>query len=172
MITAACLLLASQSCGWRLRGSIDLPAEMQNTFLQGAAAYSELGLALKLSLEGADGAQLVADRKLASAVLVILKNEVNQRVLLYDAQGRASEIEMNYVLQFKLLDGSGNVLLGEQTVSTQRELRLDPDNVLSTSDEEARLRKDMINFGVSQMLRRINISLTMGIKLPESPAKQ
>ncbi|MDH5409622.1 MAG: LPS assembly lipoprotein LptE [Gammaproteobacteria bacterium] len=165
------ILLATQSCGWRLRGSIDLPEEMRHTFLQGAALYSELGLAIKSSLEGAEQAQLTSDKASATAILIISKNEVSQRVLTYDSLNRASEYELKYELKFKLQDNSGKVLLAEQTVSTIRELQLDPNNVLSTSDEEARLRKDMINFAVSQMLRRINVSLGMGIKLPENNEK-
>lgn len=158
VITILLLALVSQGCGWRLRGQISLPPGMENTLLRGADTYSELGVILQNKLQGA-GARLVSDKNQATAILHILEDKVDKRVLSIDASGRASEYELNYVLRFKLTDQSGASLVEEQTVNTVRELSFDPDNVLSTSDEEQRLRKDMVQFGVRQMLVRINISL-------------
>lgn len=156
--TLLLLMLGSNGCGWRLRGQIDLPPEMERTFLKGTAPYSELGVLLQNKLKGAD-ASLVSEQNQATAILHILEDKVDKRVLSIDSTGRASEYELNYILRFKLTDKSGKTLVDEQTVTTVRELSYDSENVLSTSDEEQRLKKDMVRFGVQQMLRRINISL-------------
>lgn len=156
--TLLLLVLGNYGCGWRLRGQIALPPDMERTFLKGAAPYSELGVVLQNKLKGAD-AGLVSERNQATAILHILADKVDKRVLSIDSTGRASEYELNYILRFMLTDKSGKTLVAEQTVTTVRELSYDSDNVLSTSDEEQRLKKDMVRFGVQQMLRRINISL-------------
>jgi len=158
LLTVIVLSLLSQGCGWRLRGQIDLPPGMEKTFLSGVDFYSELGVEIQARLQGA-GAGLVQDKSAATAILHIVTNKIEKRVLSIDSSGRAGEYELSYLLVFRLMDQHGAVLVNDQTVTTLRELRFDPNNVLSTGDEEERLRKDMLQFSVRQMLNRLNISL-------------
>ena len=155
IMTSASLLSA---CGWRMRGAIDLPPAMARTHIQGVAPFSELGMQLRNTLTSA-GAEVVSEAKQATASLVIYGNEMSRRVLALDTSGRASEYELNYVLRFKVLDAEGRELVHEQTVTATRDYRFNPDAIRAKSDEETRLRKDMLRLAVQQMFFRINATL-------------
>ncbi|MDH5738060.1 MAG: LPS assembly lipoprotein LptE [Gammaproteobacteria bacterium] len=156
LVTSTSSLLSG--CGWRLRGSINLPPVMAKTYIQGVAPFSELGLQLKSSLNGAD-AEVVEHVSQATASLVILGNDVKRRVLAIDKSGQASEYELSYVLRFTVLDEKGKQLMPEQTVTATRDYQFDPNAILAKGDEEAKLRKDMLRFAVQQMFFRINAGL-------------
>ncbi|MDH5444860.1 MAG: LPS assembly lipoprotein LptE [Gammaproteobacteria bacterium] len=152
------LLLQSTACGWRLRGSISFPPSIQTLYLQGVARYSELGVAIHSAFDGTNST-LVGQAGGAVAVLHILSNRADKRVLSTDGSGRASEYEIAYFFEFKITDKAGNELVRQQRVSAKREYRFDPSNVLATDSEVTRLQKEMIRVSVQNMMRRIDASL-------------
>lgn len=159
LIVIVCHLLIIQGCGFRLRGSVDLPDIMSVTYIEGTAIYGELGRQLNSSFDRA-GARLTSDRAEATAILAILKNELKRRVLTVDATtGQAREYELIYTLRFKVDNSSGGTFLPEQGIRQIRDYTFDPDNVLAKGDEEERLVKEMITIASNQMLRRISIAL-------------
>lgn len=154
----AVLFIQLTACGWRLRGSYDFPASMERVYVKGAARYSELGNTLHSALQGTS-ARPVASEGDATAILLILVNKAEQRILATDSSGRASEYEISYQLGFRLTDQKGKELVSEQAVTAKREYRFNPDNVLATSGDVEHLKKDMLRQAVQQMLRQINASL-------------
>lgn len=157
-LLATCYSLLLTSCGWHLRGSIDFPPSMEKIYVEGTARYSELGSAIHNAFAGTNST-LVSSPSQAQAILRILSDKADKRILATDSSGRASEYEISYLLRFKLVDIKGLDLVREQQVKATREYRFDPDNVMSTGGEVERLQKDMIRISVQQMLRRINASL-------------
>ena len=152
------LLVQLSGCGWRLRGSVDLPASIETVYLTGVARYSELGNAIYNAFAGTNST-LVSSPAQAKATLHILSDKAEKRILATDSTGRASEYEVTYVLQIKLLDHEGKTLIEEQSVRAKREYRFDPANVLASDSQVARLQKEMVGFSVQQMLLRINAGL-------------
>lgn len=150
--------LLVSGCGWHLRGSYSFPASMQKLYVQGTARYSELGVAIHSAFAGTNS-NLVESQGLALAVLHILSDKAEQRILATDSSGRASEYEVSYLLRFKLVDHKGTELVSEQQVKAKREYRFDSSNVLASGSEVDRLKKEMMRFAVQQMLYRINTSL-------------
>jgi LPS-assembly lipoprotein len=172
---ARCLLLlltlglALQACGFRLRGSVEMPPQLQQTVAEGVAAYSELGEALSRSWRQS-GAQLYFDRQgeVEMARLVIKRDEVTRRTLSVDSAGRPNEYQLRYQVSFSLQDAAGAPLLADQNVSANRAYQFDPANILAMDDEEARLKKVLAEEAALQMLRRITFQLRN--RPPEPPA--
>lgn len=157
-ILVTCYSSLLSGCGWRLRGSIELPPAMEKTYIQGTARYSELGKQIYNAFQGTN-TQLVSSPGQATATLHILAEKPERRILATDSAGRASEYEVSYELRYKVIDLKGDTLVPEQKVRSKREYRFDPDNVLASDSEVKRLQKEMVRFSVQQMLRRINASL-------------
>lgn len=149
------LTLALSACGFRLRGSVVLPEQMQSTYISGTDEFSELAVQLRNSLKSS-GAELVRSLDVASAHLLILEDVMKRRVLTVDSQGRASEFELNYVVRFKVIDREDTLLVPEQQISLVRDLRFDINNVLAKDQEEQQLRRELVRFAVRQMMQRIN----------------
>jgi len=151
------------ACGFHLRGAVQLPAQMDVVYLQGAPPLGELGRAIARSLKSA-GSSLTDERATATAVLVIHRDEVKRRVLSVNSSGQVNEYELTYHLNFELRggEGKGKPLVPAQTITMVRDYTFDPNNVLAKGNEEAQLRQDMIGFAVRQMLRRIDSALGQG----------
>jgi LPS-assembly lipoprotein len=95
------------------------------------------------------------DKDSAKAVLVINGERFSRRVLAVAASGKAQEFALQYTVQFSLLNKEGQVLLGQQDVQLERDLRFDENAVLATSSEAERLNQDMVQDAAQQILRRI-----------------
>lgn len=150
--------LQLQACGWRLRGAIDFPQEIETIYVKGAPRYSDLGVAIHSAFAGTNS-RLVSRPEVAKAILNILSNRAEKRIIATDSSGRASEYEVAYLLQFGLTDLEGRELVRVQQVRAKREYRFDPSNVLASDSEVARLEKEMIRASVQQMLLRINAAM-------------
>ena len=155
VLLLAVLFTQLTACGWRLRGSYDFPKTMETVFVKGTARYSDLGNAIHNALQGTN-AKPVGDVAQAQAILQILADKSDQRILSTDSSGRASEYEVSYQLRFKLVDLTGKEMVPEQTITAKREYRFNPSNVLASGSEVDKLKKDMLRQAVQQMLRRLH----------------
>jgi LPS-assembly lipoprotein len=151
-------------CGFRLRGSIDLPPELTQVAVEGIRTNSELGIAVRNGFARAGG-EVVTSGTSARSVLVISQDSTSRRVLSVDSIGQANEYEVAYTLGFRLDDPDGANRVVQQSVSLRRQYRYDPNLTLAKADEEARLVREMRQDAVRQMMRR----LKAGIENPLPP---
>ena len=153
------LLTAGVSaCGFHLRGAVEVPAALKETRIVGVAEFAPLSLQLKKVLTSAGSTVLPATAKTASTISI--RNELyDRRVLSVDAQGRVAEYELIYSFDFNVSDETGALLVPSQKITLTRDYRFDPNNVLAKDAEEAQIRKDMIEFSVRQLMRRIDANL-------------
>ncbi len=153
-----CLAGSSISCGFRLRGAIDIPPELKEARIEGAAEFSALYLEFKKVLTRA-GTRLIRAKESATSSIIIRGEAFKRRVLTLDAQGRVAEYELNYRFYFKIITAENVELVPEQKIDITRDYRFDPDSVLAKDAEEAQIRKEMVSFSVRQAMRRINAIL-------------
>lgn len=157
LIVISYLSLGLSACGFHLRSEAELPEQLQATSVQGVTEYSNLDLSLKRAFRQT-GYPLTTVSN-ASAILVVMQNEISRRVLSVNSAGIVNEYELNYTLRYKLIGSEKNQLIPEQTISLYRSYRYNPDTVLTKAAEEERLQKDMIEVAVKQLMRRISMKL-------------
>ncbi len=145
-------------CGFHLRGSIELPAELTKVALEGTRPNGELGVAVRNGFARVGG-QVVNSAASASSVLVITQDASSRRVLSVDSIGQANEYELDYMLGFRLDDPDGTNRVVQQSINLRRQYRFDPNLTLSKADEEARLVREMRQDAVRQMLRRLKAGI-------------
>lgn len=149
------MLLALAGCGFHLRGSATLPDSLKTMYVQGINLQQGIGLELKRALSSND--VLVIDTyQQGSAVLTVLDNKYERRVLSVGSDAKVSEYSLHGWLSYKVTDGSGHVLANEQKVETQRDYQFDQDSVLASDQEEAILRKELNQQLVQSILRRLS----------------
>ncbi len=155
------------ACGFHLRGAVQLPTAMARTELSGTTARSALADDITAALELA-GVQVVQEG--AGAVLHITQERSGRRLLSVDNLGRASEYELSYQLGYELhaptpIDAAANpkvtpkIWVPAQVVTVTRDFVFDPNNVLSSGDEETLIRSEMRRSAVRQMLVRLQAQL-------------
>lgn len=136
------LLFALNACGFHLRGQVQLAPQLSKVYIEGGSPYDPLVRDLTRALTGA-GATVVEDPQSATAVLQILNNSGDRRVLSVRSTGKVQEYELYQTFTFRVRDAAGKELLAAQPLELTREYLFDANDVLSTSNEEETLRRDM-----------------------------
>ena len=150
------LLVAVTACGFHLRGSANLPENLQTMYVQGVNMQQGLGLELKRGLTR-NGVTVLSDYKEGSAVLTVLESKFERRVLSVGSDAKVSEYELHAIVSFKVSDGSGDVLADSQTVEAQRDYQFDQNQVLGKDEEERLLREQLNQQLVQSILRRLSV---------------
>ncbi|MBE0438817.1 MAG: hypothetical protein IBX57_03465 [Gammaproteobacteria bacterium] len=150
------LLLAVAGCGFHLRGSADLPANIKKMYIQGADIKQDFGLALKRALS-ANGVTVLTDYQQGSSVLTVLENKTERRVLSVGADAKVSEYGLHGIVRFKVSDDKGQLILDEQSVEAQRDYQFNQDQVLASGNEERALREQLNQQLAQSVLRRLSV---------------
>jgi len=151
----ACLAASLAACGFHLRGPVHLPPQMHTTYIQGGSRFSPLITDLRQSLNDS-GVSVVDSPAQATAVLRILSQQANKRVLSVGADGRPRESELYSRVRFDVTDvKTGKPLLSPQTLEVRRNYLVSVTNVLGTASDEAFAREQMDRDLVRMMMMRL-----------------
>ena len=143
------------SCGFHLRGSVELPETVKHVAVDDGDTASEIATSLKIQLtrNGIKPLQNVDEAKL---VIEIYRELFQRRVLTVSSAGQVQEFELTYTVNYSIKNKDNiNASLVNQGLSLRRDLRFDPNEVLGKTSEEVRLRQDMLNAAAEQILRRL-----------------
>ena len=148
-LLVACLALAG--CGFRLRGTAEVP--FQKVYVQGAS--SGIALDLRRHIEAGTRARVVDDPKLAEAVVELSQERREKHILSLTGAGRVRELQLRYQLVFRVHDGKGAQYVPQTTLLLTRDMSFSDAEVLAKEAEEQLLFRDMQNDMVQQVLRRL-----------------
>ena len=155
---ALILLVSVTACGFHLRGQLELPAAMAATYIETNGVNADLVKRLRNSLKS-NGAVVTANRTEATAVLRLLNDSYDRRVLSVGGGRKIREIELHYAIRFELAEVGGDRLVAPQTVELFRDYTYDEDDILGKQGEEANIREDMIREAGDRVLRIIKAVL-------------
>ena len=130
------LLIAG--CGFHLR-TWDLGTALQAVHID-ADATVDLDRELAQAIRSAN--VRLTDAADADVVVKLTQQRQNRRSAAVTA-GRAAEYEMSLSIRFALESASGEVLTAASELTSERVARLDRDNIVGSSEEQALLVREM-----------------------------
>ena len=139
-------------CGFRLRGSQQLPFE---TLYLAVPENSALGAELARNIRVGTSTEVVTDRSKAQAVLELIGEQREREVLALDGQGRVREYQLRLTLLLRVTDGKGREYLRGTPLGVQRDIAFNEAQVLAREAEETMLYRDMQTDLVQQIVRRL-----------------
>lgn len=134
------------SCGFHLRGSIELPSSIAPLYVERYGVDSNLSREIRGMLSQSTTNNLASSKAEATAELVLISVKNKRRVIAVDNRGRVRQYELDYRVSYTV---TGKDLPAEDGKDNTREVRLtrdllfDPDSVLAISHEQEMLYKDM-----------------------------
>lgn len=149
LLVLALIVLAG--CGFRLRGSADVPFDT----LYIPNAVSGIALDLKRSIQAATDAKVVDEPKAAQALLQFTHESRDREILSLTAAGRVREYRLRYRVGFRVHDGKGNDFVPPSNLELTREITFNDAQVLAKEAEEELLFRDMQSDMVQQILHRL-----------------
>jgi len=156
LFLASSLLLSA--CGFHFRGAIKVPEVMQDIHVTGDSFSNKLGKVLQRRIQQL-GIIDVPLKENASSILTITRNNFIRRVLTVDSASKASAYKLDMIIAFEVTGNDGKILIKNQQVRQTREYNIDPANALASGDQENRLKLEMVEFIVNQILTRMSIVL-------------
>ena len=149
------LLVMSSACGFKLRGDVELPPVLQETYIDSENPFTGMARALRVELETA-GARIVESSEQATAVLKIVKEKSQNRILSVGSTGKASEYELLEEITYELTDRDGKILVKPQSLRMVRDLVFDENELLGKVSESEQLHVQMRRSLARQIITRIN----------------
>ena len=156
-LTLLCLSLSS--CGFHLRGQVELPDEISPLYLDAKGENNLLLRELSALLQQPDKNNLADSEAMAKARLYILSARQLKRVVSVDSRGRAREYELTYWVRYGVTLMAAESLTENQTemreLKLKRDLLFDPDSVLAVSHEQDALFKAMLKDSARLILEQL-----------------
>ena len=146
---ALALLLAG--CGFRLRGTAEVPFET----LYLPSATSGIALDLKRNIQAGTKARVVDDPSKADAVLQFTEETRQKEILSLTGTGRVREFQLRYRVGFRVHDGKGAEYVPPSTIQLTRDVTFNDAEILAKEQEEQLLFRDMQIDMVQQIMRRL-----------------
>jgi len=103
---------------------------------------------------------VTADRTEATAVLRLINDRYDQRVLSVGHGNQVLEYELYYAVQFELVEVGGDSLVARKTIQLIRDYTYDQNDVLGRQNEQNIIRKDMVREAADRVLRTIQVALS------------
>lgn len=150
LLAAAALLVAA--CGFHLRGQATLPFD---TLYVQAPSTSPFALQLKRAVQSGSATKVTNRPEQAQAVLQILNELQEKRILSLGDGGRVREFQLRYRVSFRLTDEKNREHIPASEINLKRDYSFNDDQALSKEAEEALLYRDMLNDAVQQLVRRL-----------------
>jgi LPS-assembly lipoprotein len=147
----ACLLVSG--CGFQLR-TWDIGSSVESAYVAVSDRNPMKG-PLERALRQA-GVDLADAADTAAVVVELLDARQERRSVSVSGQARAAEYEMTLAVQYRVTDPRGGELIAPQWLQRERVYRVDRDNIVGSSEEQALLVREMQTDLVQQILRAVN----------------
>lgn len=148
------MAVALSACGFHLRGPANLPFK---TIYLGFPGSSPLGADLKRYIR-ASGVEVVDRQADAQAVLQVLADTREKKILTLNTDGRVREYSLYQRFNFLVKDKKGAIIVPPAEIVLKRDITYDENQELAKQAEEVLLYRDMQNDLVQQILRRLSNS--------------
>lgn len=156
--TLLVLLSTLNACGFHLRGEVALPAVLQDVYIESRDPYSGMARALRTQLKRA-GANVLESPEQASAILKVVRERSENRVLSVGSTGKATEYELFDEVVFSLSDAAGKELMRSETLRLTRDLVFDQNELLGKLSEAESIHRQMRETLARQTLMRIQATM-------------
>ncbi|HWV18208.1 MAG TPA: LPS assembly lipoprotein LptE [Rhodocyclaceae bacterium] len=165
MLLCVTLLTA---CGFKLRGSYDLPFE---TLYIALPESHELHAALKRNIEAGTKTRIVDNREDAQATLTVVYDRTLQTILSLSGTGRVTEYQLVRTFAFRVIGKDNRDIIPQREIVLRRDLPYSDNVVLAKASETELLIRDMQSDLVNQILRRLAAAKVKNISAEPAAAE-
>ena len=147
------LVVLTSACGFRLRGFIQLPAELQPLHVQAEGSARNLGQTLNRQLQQS-GIEVVDSACQARLKLELNNLQSSERQVIF---GMVEEYEIELSVNATARDAEGETLFSDEEFRTQRQYSYDSENdtLLARDSLRSELRSTMEGSLIRQLTLRI-----------------
>ncbi len=145
------LLILLSSCGYSMRGSIDIPESIKEVSIV-SDNYSNIFNMLSRSLENSN-IKITQNNDKSLFRIVILNESFNRRQLTISTTGRVNEYELIYDVRYEL--NPPNKKSSSDRITLYRDYSFSENNVMGNSDREDSIKNEMVSAAASMIFNKL-----------------
>ena len=130
------------ACGFHLRGPLEMPSGLKSVYLEGGSGMFRDQF--KRVME-ASSVQVTDSPVNAGLIVHIFKEDNKRQILSLSSGGAANEFELDYSVEYEILDANNKVLLARESFDTKREYFNNQQAVIAKDNEEMTIRDECIS---------------------------
>ena len=151
------LSLLVSGCGFHLRGMIDRPRWLNNVAIIIEQTQRDLAPLLQNQLQ-AYNIQVNPDPLLANYWLIIESDYIQKNISSISSSTTPRQYQLIYTVRFKLQRANGEEIMSSTPIVATRQVTINSDRILGSTDEEELLKSEMRRDAVIQIINRISRS--------------
>lgn len=160
-VSMVLLTAALSGCGFHLQGDKTLAPPLQTMYLDTPDPYGILAHQLEQNLK-LSHVRLVSSAKEAQTVLVIMQDDNSQELLSVSGTQQTRQYALKVTVSFAITDSSGSIIMPAVSLTEQRYITIQSNQILGTSNES--------NLFYQQMRRTLAFSIMNRIASQEVTA--
>jgi LPS-assembly lipoprotein len=154
------------SCGFQLRGTVDIPDGFLPIYIRSGGAVGEM-LTERLIY---DPDHLAVNAAQARLIIDILTQKRQSHIVAVDREGKALAYELRYVVTFQVQQANGQLLIAPETLQSTRIFDDNPDvAVLGKQLESEIIYRDLIRDAADRIALRLRAVLHQVALEPPTP---
>lgn len=153
-LTLVTILLCS--CGFHLRGQIDLPQWLTDIAIINQSGQPDLDTLLSTQLR-AYNIRIINDPALAQYWLVILNESYQEHITSVSSSTTPRQYQLIYTLSYRLQSRQGKIMLPTSKAYVTREITINSNRILGSDQEEVITKNEMKQDAIMQILNRISL---------------
>jgi len=154
LIISTILVLLLAACGWHLRGSIDLPANINSVYVDNQAGSTVIRDEIVGILQS-NGVALSRDMSSADLVISLLSFKEDRRVSSVNSSTIVREYELTAEAEYEIKNAAGEILLAPDVAQLSRNYSFDQNAVISAGEEESIIKRELRLEVAQQIVRRL-----------------
>ncbi|TAA43714.1 LPS assembly lipoprotein LptE [Corallincola spongiicola] len=155
LLLCVTITLVSTGCGFRLRGSYDIPANMTQVHIASWDEYAELTRLVEDRLK-VNSVEILKDPSQEHPILLLKRDHLNERNLSLFSDGQVAEYQLIYGFEFDLLEPNKDPV--KHNIEVVRQYQDDPNRALAKEKEKRLLVSEMRAEAADRILRIISSS--------------
>ncbi|MFC3907570.1 LPS assembly lipoprotein LptE [Legionella dresdenensis] len=153
LFAAIAILLAS--CGFKLRGMVDMPPWLKNVAIVVQDAHKDLEPIIKKQLQ-AYNIRVAASPVQSDYILILEKDSLQQQITGVGASTTPRQYLLVYTLQFSLLKNKEKPVISSNVITITRQLTVNNDRILGSDFEESTINREMRKDAAMQLMGRLS----------------
>ena len=145
-----CLILIITSCGYTLRGNINIPNNIKEISVS-ANEYSDIVNSINKILIS-NNIKVTNSKNKDLNRIIILSENFNRRQLSINITGRVNEYEIIYTVNFEINSPLGK---SSDSIVLYRDYSFDENNIMGNSDREKYIQNQMISTASSLIFNKL-----------------
>lgn len=141
-------------CGFHLRGFVSMPKGLREVAIIVESVNRDLAPMLKEQLN-AYHIRVPEDPEDAQFWLILEQDKEEQHITAVSSSTTPRQYQMNYQITFKLQAANGKEIIPSTHVTTTRQITINSNRILGSSDEENTLKHEMRKDAVIQIMDHI-----------------